>query len=125
LIRPDLAGSFGRSPEVLARQSLDQLSHLLHSFHYHRVVGEALLSPDQTRHTVQFPLRLAKSLREAANAVATQQGISLNHFIALALAEKISRGEHQAPSSPNNALRKDIDDRKTKQPDASSSVGKS
>jgi hypothetical protein len=81
------------------------------------------LSPDQTRHTAQFPLRLAKSLREAANAIAMQQGISLNHFIALALAEKISRSEHQASSSPNNTLRKDIDDRKTKRPDASSRVG--
>jgi predicted HicB family RNase H-like nuclease len=85
---------------------------LLHSFHYHRVVGEASLSPDQTRRNAQFPLRLAKSLREAASAIAMQQGISLNHFIALALAEKISRIEHQAPSSPDIALNKDIDARK-------------
>jgi hypothetical protein len=41
-----------------------------------------------------------------------QQGISLNHFISLALAEKISRIEHQAPSSPDSALNKGIDDRK-------------
>jgi predicted HicB family RNase H-like nuclease len=49
------------------------------------------LSPDQARPSAQFPLRLAKSLREAASAMARQQGISLNHFIALALTEKISR----------------------------------
>jgi hypothetical protein len=96
---------------------------LLHSFHYHWVVEEALLSPDQTRHNAQFPLRLAKSLREAANAIAKQQGISLNHFISVALAEKINRSEHQVPSSPNSALSKDIDDRKTKRPDPSSRVG--
>jgi hypothetical protein len=99
------------------------MSHLLHSFHYHWVVGEVLLSPDQTHHTAQFPLRLAKSLREAAKAIAMQQGISLNHFIAVALAEKISRSEHQASSSPNSTLGKDIDDRKPKQPGASSRVG--
>jgi len=112
MIRPDLAGSFGCSLRGVAQQSLDHLSHLLHSFHNHRVVGEALLSPDQTRHNAQFPLRLAKSLRETAKAMAMQQGISLNHFIALALAEKISRIEHQASSSPDSVLSKDIDDRK-------------
>jgi hypothetical protein len=70
------------------------------------------LSPDQTRHTPQFPLRLPKSLRAAANAMAMQQGISLNHFIALALAEKVSRSEPQALSSPNTALHEDIDAKK-------------
>jgi hypothetical protein len=74
---------------------------------------EALLSPDQTRHTAQFPLRLPKSLRAAANAIAMQQGISLNHFITLALAEKVSRSEPQALSSPNTALREDIDAKKS------------
>jgi hypothetical protein len=46
-----------------------------------------------------------------------QQGISLNHFISVALAEKINRSEHQVPSAPNSALSKDIGDRKTKRPD--------
>jgi predicted HicB family RNase H-like nuclease len=49
------------------------------------------LSPDESGHPAQFPLRLAKSLREAAKAMAMRQGISLNHFISLALAEKINR----------------------------------
>ena len=44
--------------------------------------------------------------------MAMQQGISLNRFIALALAEKISRSEPQALSSPNTALREDIDAKK-------------
>jgi predicted HicB family RNase H-like nuclease len=49
------------------------------------------LSLDESGHPTQFPLRLAKSLREAAKAMAMRQGISLNHFISLALAEKIDR----------------------------------
>ena len=57
------------------------------------------MGPNQTRHPAQFPLRLAKSLREAANSVAKEQGISLNHFIAIAVAEKISRTESQVESS--------------------------
>jgi hypothetical protein len=81
------------------------------------------MSPDHTRHTAQFPLRLAKSLREAANAMAAQQGISLNHFISVALAEKISRSEHPASSPPQSALPNDIDARKAKPPAASSRVG--
>jgi hypothetical protein len=92
-------------------------------FTNHWVIGEALMSPDQTRHNAQFPLRLAKSLRDAANAMAAQQGISLNHFISIALAEKISRSEHQATPSPHGALPKDIHARKPKRPDASSRVG--
>jgi predicted HicB family RNase H-like nuclease len=49
------------------------------------------LSSDESDQPAQFPLRLAKSLREAAKAMAMRQGISLNHFISLALAEKINR----------------------------------
>jgi hypothetical protein len=64
-------------------------------------LGEGLLSPNQTRHPAQFPLRLAKSLREAANSIAKEQGVSLNHFIAIAVAEKISRTESQFESSPD------------------------
>jgi predicted HicB family RNase H-like nuclease len=38
-----------------------------------------------------FPLRLAKSLKETASTHARKDGVSLNHFINLAVAEKISR----------------------------------
>lgn len=62
------------------------------------------MSPDQTPRLSQFPLRLAKSLREAADATARGQGVSLNHFIALAVAEKIERAE--VTSSPKSALSK-------------------
>jgi predicted HicB family RNase H-like nuclease len=54
------------------------------------------LDSNQTRHATQFPLRLARSLKEAASTVAKEQGVSLNHFISLAVAEKISRTESQA-----------------------------
>jgi predicted HicB family RNase H-like nuclease len=57
------------------------------------------LAPDQTRRPAQIPLRLAKSLKEAASAAATEHGISLNHFISLAVAEKISRYEQQTLDS--------------------------
>jgi hypothetical protein len=40
-----------------------------------------------------FPLRLAKSLRDMAGLFARRDGVSLNHFINLAVAEKISRLE--------------------------------
>jgi hypothetical protein len=42
-----------------------------------------------------FPLRLSPSVRTQANQLARQEGLSMNHFISLALAEKLSRMEHQ------------------------------
>ncbi len=43
-----------------------------------------------------FPLRLSVSTRQQANDLAHQDGISLNHFISIAVAEKISRMEQSA-----------------------------
>ena len=43
-----------------------------------------------------FPLRLSPSTRQQANEYAKQEGISLNHFISLAVAEKVSRLEHDS-----------------------------
>jgi hypothetical protein len=40
-----------------------------------------------------FPLRLSPSTRQQANDIAHNEGISLNHFISLAVAEKIGRME--------------------------------
>jgi hypothetical protein len=39
----------------------------------------------------QFPLRLPRSLKAAAQSMADREGISLNHFISLAVAEKLER----------------------------------
>ena len=60
------------------------------------------MSTDQTRSNPQFPLRLPKSLKETAKELAFKEGISLNHFISVAVAEKVSRIEHQAASSSVN-----------------------
>lgn len=41
-----------------------------------------------------FPLRLPHSMRKQANDLAHREGLSLNQFINLAVAEKITRLEH-------------------------------
>lgn len=46
-----------------------------------------------TKRKQSFLLRLPLSTRERAVELAQQEGTSLNHFIALAVAEKISRME--------------------------------
>ena len=68
------------------------------------------MDSDHKRH-LTFPLRLPLSMRDAAGEIAHKDGISLNHFISLAVAEKISRLEQTALSdhrpvagSPRSAL---------------------
>lgn len=48
---------------------------------------------EQRRRRLCFPLRLSPSLRAQASSMAEQEGISLNHFISLAIAEKVIRME--------------------------------
>lgn len=43
-----------------------------------------------------FPLRLSSTMRQQANDLAHSEGLSLNHFISLAVAEKISRMEQSS-----------------------------
>lgn len=43
-----------------------------------------------------FPLRLSPTMRHQANELAHREGISLNQFISLAIAEKLTRMEQQA-----------------------------
>ena len=50
----------------------------------------------ETKRMLSFPLRLCPSTRLQATKLAQQDGISLNHFISLAVAEKISRMEHES-----------------------------
>ena len=45
-----------------------------------------------------FPLRLPRSMRLIADDLAEREGISLNQFISLAIAEKITRLENQESS---------------------------
>jgi hypothetical protein len=55
------------------------------------------MTQEYKRHQ-SFPLRLSPSIRQQANDLAHGDGISLNHFISLAIAEKISRMEQAALS---------------------------
>lgn len=48
----------------------------------------------EQKRALSFPLRLCPSVRQQATQLAQNDGISLNHFISLAVAEKISRMEH-------------------------------
>ncbi|WP_353069007.1 toxin-antitoxin system HicB family antitoxin [Tunturibacter empetritectus] len=50
------------------------------------------MTQEYKRHQ-SFPLRLSPSIRQQANDLAHVEGISLNHFISLAIAEKIVRME--------------------------------
>jgi hypothetical protein len=49
------------------------------------------------RRKQSFLLRLPLSTRERANEIAHEEGTSLNYFIGLAVAEKISRMERSSP----------------------------
>lgn len=46
---------------------------------------------DDEKPRISFPLRLATSLKDRAKVLAARDGISLNHFISQAVAEKIAR----------------------------------
>ncbi|MDE1160690.1 MAG: toxin-antitoxin system HicB family antitoxin [Acidobacteriaceae bacterium] len=48
------------------------------------------MNSEDARHK-SFPLRLPPSLRQQSTELARNEGISLNHFISLAIAEKVSR----------------------------------
>jgi hypothetical protein len=50
----------------------------------------------EPKRVLSFPLRLGPSVRQQAGDLAHNEGISLNHFISLAVAEKISRMEHES-----------------------------
>ena len=64
----------------------------------------------ETKRMLSFPLRLCPSTRQQATRLAQHDGISLNHFISLAVAEKISRLEHeswleqQSKTAPANSM---------------------
>ena len=49
-----------------------------------------------SKRNTSFPLRLAISLKDLAGLLAQEDGVSLNHFINLAVAEKVSRIESEA-----------------------------
>lgn len=50
----------------------------------------------ETRKAVsKFPLRLMPSVRQTAEAFSEKEGVSLNQFINVAVAEKLARLEHE------------------------------
>jgi hypothetical protein len=49
--------------------------------------------PKSTRHISSFPLRLSPTMKHQATEIAGREGLSLNHFISLAVAEKLIRIE--------------------------------
>jgi predicted HicB family RNase H-like nuclease len=51
-----------------------------------------------------FPLRLPLTVRRRANDVAHSEGLSLNHFISIAVAERISRTEHAVQQRDRSKL---------------------
>jgi hypothetical protein len=51
------------------------------------------MNPDKPRNRSKFLLRLPKSVSDTAKQIASQEGVSLNQFISLAVAEKIIRVE--------------------------------
>lgn len=60
------------------------------------------------KRSLTYPLRLCPSIRTHAELLAKQDGISLNHFISLAVAEKLSRLEHESwtvARQPSSAVR--------------------
>jgi HicB family len=54
---------------------------------------------DDEKRRISFALRLATSLKDRAKLLAARDGISLNHFISQAVAEKIGRLRSGADSS--------------------------
>jgi hypothetical protein len=63
------------------------------------------MNEDYKRHQ-SFPLRLSPSMRQQASDLAHAEGISLNHFVSLAIAEKISRMDQTALIKEQTAANK-------------------
>ena len=55
------------------------------------------LSAERSKPHRSFPLRLSPSQRYMAIAVAKTEGVSLNHFISIAIAERLSRLDRDFP----------------------------
>jgi hypothetical protein len=49
----------------------------------------------EDKRRMTFPLRLSRNLKDVAIDLAREDGVSLNHFINLAVAEKVSRLESE------------------------------
>jgi hypothetical protein len=63
---------------------------------------------EQRRRRLCFPLRLSPSLRAQASSLAEREGISLNHFISLAVTEKVIRMEMGNEHHSSNSHREEV-----------------
>jgi hypothetical protein len=64
---------------------------------------------DSEKRRISIPLRLSASLRDHAEALAREDGVSLNHFTNVALAEKLSDSKprwREETHPPSNAVLK-------------------
>ena len=66
---------------------------------------EGTLMNEEDKRRMTYPLRLAASLRDVAGHLAQRDGVSLNHFISLAVAEKISRLESETLNQHKTLIR--------------------
>jgi HicB family len=76
---------------ILSDKAKVTIRNMVTEVHLENEIGTKMNIDDKRRMT--FPLRLAGSLKNMAHHLAQQDGISLNHFISIAVAEKISRLE--------------------------------
>jgi hypothetical protein len=65
---------------------------------------------NRKKQRISFPLRLAKSLRDRARLLATEEGVSLNHFISLAVVEKVCRLEAATGGKTTPSIEREIDE---------------
>ena len=65
---------------------------------------------NRKKQRISFPLRLAKSLRDRARLLATEEGVSLNHFISLAVVEKVGRLEAATGGRTTPFIEPEIDE---------------
>ena len=62
----------------------------------------------QTKSAVnKFPLRLMPSVRRVAERLSRQEGVSLNQFINLAVAEKVTHLQHEEWLAKRSRIRED------------------
>jgi hypothetical protein len=80
------------------------VSHLVVTKVY-PVNKEGTLMNEEDKRRMTYPLRLAASLRDVAGHLAQSDGVSLNHFISLAVAEKISRLESETLNQHKTLIR--------------------
>jgi hypothetical protein len=78
--------------------------HVVTTVYFVNEEGPRMNIDDKRRMT--FPLRLAISLKDMANCLAQKDGVSLNHFISLAVAEKISRLESETLNEHHDLSRR-------------------